>query len=160
MIFPTHIVAAGALISNEEGKILLVKNPKRGWEFPGGQVENGEDLFQAIKREVFEESGYNVEIKNLVGVYSNVKSYMGWDNVSFVPTKVIFDFIGTLVSGEARISDESEEVGWFDREEVLKMITVPSLLDRVKVMLNFNGKVVYKAYTTKPSYDVHLEQFI
>lgn len=57
MVFPTHIVAAGALVTNEKDEVLLVKNPHRGWEFPGGQVENGEDLIEGITREVFEESG-------------------------------------------------------------------------------------------------------
>ena len=52
MVFPTHIVAAGALVTNEKDQVLLVKNPHRGWEFPGGQIENGEDLIEGVTREV------------------------------------------------------------------------------------------------------------
>jgi len=64
-MFPTHIVAVGGLISNNEGNILLVKSPRRGWKFPGGQVEVGEDLMTALKREVEEESGFIVDVKQL-----------------------------------------------------------------------------------------------
>ena len=39
---PTHIVAAAGIVVNSNGEILLVKNNRRGWEFPGGQVEVGE----------------------------------------------------------------------------------------------------------------------
>ena len=79
MIFPTHIVAAGAMVTNEKDEVLLVKNPMRGWEFPGGQVENGEDLIQAVSREVKEEAGVDIKVISLAGVYSNTKSYLGWD---------------------------------------------------------------------------------
>lgn len=38
---PKHIVSAATIIINEQGEILLIKGPKRGWEMPGGQVEEG-----------------------------------------------------------------------------------------------------------------------
>jgi 8-oxo-dGTP diphosphatase len=41
---PKHIVSAAAIIQNDAGYILLIKGPKRGWEMPGGQVEEGEAL--------------------------------------------------------------------------------------------------------------------
>lgn len=36
MILPTHVVAAGGVIVNDKNEILLVKNPRKGWEYPGG----------------------------------------------------------------------------------------------------------------------------
>jgi 8-oxo-dGTP diphosphatase len=44
MNYPVHIVSVGGLIENSEGKILMVKSPDRGWEIPGGQVEEGKAL--------------------------------------------------------------------------------------------------------------------
>ena len=41
---PKHIVSAAATVLNEDGDILLVKAPERGWEIPGGQVEQGESM--------------------------------------------------------------------------------------------------------------------
>lgn len=156
MGFPTHIVAAGSLVTNEKGEVLLVKNPHRGWEFPGGQIENGEDLIQGVTREVFEESGIEIKVNRLAGVYSNTKSYLGWDDKTFVPTKVIFDFLATVIGGELKCSEESIEVGWFKKNIVLDMIKEPWLIDRARDMLDFNGEIVYRVYSSRP-YEIYKE---
>src|SRR5262245_52897012 len=106
---PQHIVAASALITNPEGKILLIKSPRRGWECPGGQVEEGETLIEALQREIREEAGVEATIGALVGVYSNIQP----------PTKVIFGFLGEWVSGDLTTSDESPETEWVNRSDVL-----------------------------------------
>lgn len=66
MIHPQHIVAVSGLISHPDGKILLIRGPRRGWEFPGGQVEEGENLIEALQREIQEESGVTASIGALV----------------------------------------------------------------------------------------------
>lgn len=157
MNFPTHIVAAGALVTNEKGEILLVNNPHRGWEFPGGQIENGEDLIEGITREVLEESGIEIKVDKLVGVYSNTKSYLGWDDKTIVPTKVIFDFLATAVGGTPKCSDESIEAGWFSKDKILNMIKEPWIIDRARDMLEFNGEVVYRVYSSRP-YEIYKER--
>lgn len=157
MNFPTHIVAAGALVTNEKGEVLLVNNPHRGWEFPGGQIENGEDLIEGITREVLEESGIEIKVDKLVGVYSNTKSYLGWDDKTIVPTKVIFDFLATAVGGTPKCSDESIEVGWFSKDKILNMIKEPWIIDRARDMLEFNGEVVYRVYSSRP-YEIYKER--
>src|SRR3989338_218357 len=82
MKHPLHIVAVGTLVENKRGQFLLVKTEWRGWEMPGGQVEKGEDVISALKREVIEESSIDIEIKKLAAVYSSVSK----------PPKVILDF--------------------------------------------------------------------
>lgn len=140
MTFPTHIVAASALISNPQGQILLVNHPRRGWEPPGGQIENGETLIDGLRREIFEETGVHAEIGSLVGIYSNIKP----------PSKVIFAFLGSWQTGDLQPSAESPELGWVDRDQVLTKITHAAIFERTSDMLNFGGQVIYRVYTTDP----------
>jgi len=72
MSWPTHIVACGGYVFNEKGDLLLIKTQHRGYDCTGGQVENGENLEEAVLREIFEESGVQAKIKCLCGIYSNV----------------------------------------------------------------------------------------
>ena len=44
---PKHIVSAATIVLNDQPEILLIKRPLRGWEVPGGQVEEGESLKEA-----------------------------------------------------------------------------------------------------------------
>jgi 8-oxo-dGTP diphosphatase len=53
MIFPTHIVAASGIVVNDKNEVLLVKNHRGEWTWTGGQVEIGENLIDAVKREIF-----------------------------------------------------------------------------------------------------------
>lgn len=146
---PKHIVAVSGLVTNSKGEVLLIRHPKRGWEMPGGQVEEGESLIEALQREILEESGAVTEIGALVGVYSNIK----------LPTKVIFAFLGTWVSGDLTTSSESLEVEWVARDEVLPRITHPAIYDRMRDLLSFSGKVTYCVYSTDP-YEVSNVQFV
>src|SRR5690242_1366197 len=113
MTDPRHIVAVCGLFTNTAGEVLLVKTPRRGWECPGGQVELGEELIAALIREVDEESGCEVEVERLVGVYSNIAP----------PEKVIFMFRGRHRSGAPCPSDETLEAGWFSVEQARERVT-------------------------------------
>ena len=60
----THFVSVAALVTNEAGEVLLIKSPNRGWEYLGGMVEPGESLERALYREIKEETGVYVAIKD------------------------------------------------------------------------------------------------
>lgn len=92
MEMPTHIVAVGGFVTNEKNEVLLVKSERRGWEFPGRQVEVGESLPQALMREIREESGVEAEVTEIVGIYSNTSKRPGWNGVKEIPTIVNVDF--------------------------------------------------------------------
>ena len=154
---PTHIVAAGGFVTNEQDEVLLVKTPRRGWEFPGGQVENGESLPQALIREIQEESGITAEIINIVGIYSNTSKRKGYDGVEEIPTIVNIDFICKYICGDLRTSNETTDVGWFAKQEALKLITYPKIIYRFNNMLNFDGK--FHCYAFKEPFEF-IEQLV
>lgn len=140
---PRHIVAVMGLVRDAAGRILLVKTERRGWEPPGGQVELGEGLLEALQRETLEESGCVVEVGRLVGVYSNTGT----------PEKVMFTFLCTYRSGELSPSAETAEVGWFTTDEALRLVTFPPQHDKLRDALTAGGAaggVVYRAYRSKP----------
>ena len=159
MNFPTHIVSAAGLIENDEGKILMIKSPDRGWEIPGGQVEIEETLTEALKREIKEESGIDIEIGNLTAVHSNIGIGVQHDGISSIPTIVSFGFTGKAVSGELTTSEESLEVGWFERGEVLDVICEDFTRDKVRCMFNYDGRVTYGVFSRNP-YVIHGVQYL
>ena len=122
---PTHLVSVAGLVTNEEGKILLVKSPWRGWEYPGGLIEPGETFQQALHREIWEEAGVEVEITGFVGICKNVDRDI-----------VNIDFTCRYVSGELTTSEESTEVIWATPEEAFELITFPLTKKRLQQMLS------------------------
>lgn len=160
MAFPTHIVAAAGYVFDKEGNILIIKTLNRGWDATGGQVEVGETLEEGVLREIMEESGIQAKVKCLCAVYSNVGTHTYYDGVTHVPTKVMFDFICEYESGECRTSEESSEVIWTPKEKVLDYISSPCLRYRFEKILNFDGKVTYASYVTRPEFQVLSERFI
>jgi 8-oxo-dGTP diphosphatase len=159
--FPTHIVAVDGIIENENNEILLVKNRNHGvYTVPGGQVEVGENLIEALKREIREEAGVEVEVGKLVCISSNTCTYQGYNGYGLIPTKVMFGFICKYIGGELQVSDETSETIWVQKEKVLDLITVPNLIKRFEAYLNFNGDIQYLEYITKPEYELKLELLI
>ncbi|MDN4606997.1 NUDIX hydrolase [Sporosarcina highlanderae] len=161
MQMPVHIVAAGGLVENSKGEILLVKERRGGhWVFPGGQVEVGENLMDGVIREVKEESGIDVIVSHLVGVYSNTATYEGHSGVKIVPTKVMFDFVCQPIGGALTTSDETSDSRWVNKEDVLDMVTAPALRTRYQAYLDYNGSVQYMDYITKPKFEIKMERTI
>lgn len=158
MQMPVHIVAVGGLVENHQDEILLVKDRRGGWVFPGGQVEVGENLMDGLVREIKEESGIDVLVLNLIGIYSNTSTYEGYNGVKTVPTKVMFDFVCKPVGGELSISDETSESKWVKKNEVLEMISAPALRIRYQSYLDFAGSVFYMEYVTKPQFELKLKR--
>jgi ADP-ribose pyrophosphatase len=152
MVMPTHIVAVGGLVENEQGDILLVKTQHDGWVFPGGQVEVRENLTDALIREIQEESGITCVVAHLIGMYSNTCTYKWHDGVTDVPTKLMLDFVCRPIGGSLQTSEETSEVCWVQKEKVLDLIHLPAIRTRYQAYLDFDGTIPYMEYVTKPDF--------
>lgn len=108
--------AVGAIIRDELGRVLLIRRGDgRGWSLPGGIMEPGERLIDSLVREVWEETGLEVEPMRLIGIYSDPEflhiTYPNGDQAQFVSTTMECRIVG----GQPRADgEESLEVGFFD----------------------------------------------
>lgn len=118
-------VGVGAVILNEDGRLFLAlrgpaaKNERGLWEFPGGSVEFGERLADALRREILEEYGVQIEVGDLLDVVDHLLPAEGQHWVS--PT-----FICRLISGEPTIREPGKcaAIGWFALDELPANLTV------------------------------------
>ena len=107
--------ATNAIIFNENGEVLLQKRADNGWwGLPGGGVDIGESVEHGAIREAWEETGLNVTVKRLVGIYSDPRAYniMSYPDGSLVQY-VTIAFECERQSGDLQISDESTDIGYF-----------------------------------------------
>jgi len=144
-----HTVVVGCLVRNESNNVLLIRHHKRGWEMPQGRVEEGENLIDALQREVREEAGVEIVPGPLGAV---------WSLISESPA-VIFTFLGNYRSGELLTSGDSEEAGWFSEAAALEKVSGSVMRERLKALLNYSGELVYRSYSIRP-YQVLTEQKI
>jgi 8-oxo-dGTP diphosphatase len=106
------IVGVGAVVV-KDGRAVIVKRanePYRGqWSIPGGRVEFGESLHDAVRREMREETGLEVAVGPLIEVFERMH-----------PTHhfVIIDYLCTCTGGTLCAGDDAEDVRWVTSEEL------------------------------------------
>ncbi|WP_181350312.1 NUDIX hydrolase [Thalassobacillus sp. CUG 92003] len=107
-----------AFITNERDDVLIVKNVGRNtWSLPGGAVENGETLDEAVIRETYEEAGVTIQPEDILSIN---EAFM-----SFSQHHALFiTFRGRVVSGEVSIQypEEISEVKWAPRQEAEELL--------------------------------------
>jgi ADP-ribose pyrophosphatase YjhB (NUDIX family) len=110
----TPLSVADTAVIDPEGKVLLIRRADDGlWALPGGACDNGETPAEAAAREVWEESGYQVEITRLLGVFDS--RLIGTQSSRHLYQLL---FAAVPVAGEARTSNETTEIGWFSWDTV------------------------------------------
>jgi 8-oxo-dGTP diphosphatase len=118
------IVGVGAVVWDGPERVLLVRRgqpPRLGeWSLPGGRVEGGETLREALAREVLEETGLAVRIGDLIDVVDLVER----DEAGAVATHfVLVDFSAHVESGVLRPGSDAADCGWFAPAEALQQVS-------------------------------------
>ena len=114
----TPFVGVGAVIVRDN-RVLLIRRgqpPLLGeWSLPGGVLECGETLREAVIREAREETGLAVDVGEMLGVYERV---IRAEDARVRYQYVLIDFLCRPVAGELKAGSDAAEVGWFSREEL------------------------------------------
>jgi 8-oxo-dGTP diphosphatase len=118
------VVAVGAIIEDDEGRILLVKHKKeRGgywqgkWICPGGGLEFGENIKEGVKREVKEETNLEVELITPLVPFDRIVKVDEVTNLHVI----YIDYIASLLGGELEAGSDVGEALWVEKESVSKM---------------------------------------
>jgi ADP-ribose pyrophosphatase YjhB (NUDIX family) len=125
-------VAVSAFVQDDAGRLLTIRRTDNDlYSIPGGQLELGETLSQAVVRELKEETGIDVEVTGLIGVYSNPQHVIAYDDGE-VRQEFSICFRAKPVGGQLRTSSESKEVLWVERDELERLNIHPSTRLRIE----------------------------
>lgn len=126
------VPAASGVVQTEAGGILLIRrSDNRLWSIPGGTMELGETIRQTAVREIKEETGLDVEVNRLIGIYSNPRHVIEFSDGE-VRQQFSVCFACRVVGGELATSAESLEVGFFLPEQIQHM----SIHDSIRLRIN------------------------
>ena len=118
--YPSHpITAVSGAVFNHEGRILLARRanpPARGkWSFPGGVVRLGESQEEALKREIREECGLEVEVGPVVSVTSKIVPN---DKGEIQYHYVLLDFLCRATKDVITVGSDALEARWVSVQEI------------------------------------------
>ena len=128
---PTFTIGVFAIIHDDDRRVLLCHRRDHDlWNLPGGALEHGEAPWDGVIREVREETGLEVEISRLAGVYSKPEA-----------DDLVFSFRCRRVGGEIALSDEADRVEFF-RADAFPPNTIPKQVERIADSFRDTGTVV------------------
>lgn len=112
------VVAVAAIVRDAFGRLLMIERTDNGlWAIPGGAQDIGETTRQAAVREVREETGIEVDVTGVVGIYSDPRHVIAYDDGE-VRQEFSIVFSAAPVGGELCTSSESQRVHWVEPAQV------------------------------------------
>lgn len=126
------VVAVAAVVRDAEGNVLLIERTDNGlWAAPGGAQDIGESVTDAVKREIREETGLEVEVTGISGIYSDPAHVIAYDDGE-VRQEFSLCFHARPTGGHLRASSESQRVHWVNPADVSDLRMHPSMRLRVE----------------------------
>jgi ADP-ribose pyrophosphatase YjhB (NUDIX family) len=117
-------------------KILLTRRSDNGrWCLPGGHMESGESVVETCIRETLEETGLEVRIIRLLGVYSSPHRLVEYSDGNRYQI-VALNFEAEPIGGTLSLSDETTDYGYFTPEEIWQMDVMETHVERLKDLLS------------------------
>jgi ADP-ribose pyrophosphatase YjhB (NUDIX family) len=120
-----------AVVVNEGGLLLVHRADNDLWALPGGGHEVGESIEDTVVREVKEETGMDVQVTGLVGLYTNPAHVMAYEDGE-VRQQFSLCFRARLLGGQLTNSPESKAVRWVPIAEVDVLNIHPSMRLRIQ----------------------------
>lgn len=134
-----QFVIVKALVINGEGKVLLARREREWhkeahnkWEFPGGKVDFGEEPVQTAIRETKEETGFDIEVIDLISKILSSK----WVSDEREAQQILICYVGNLIGGSACLDDHGvNKIEWFNPEEIFDLECLPGTKEFLKEYL-------------------------
>ncbi|SCL66951.1 NUDIX domain-containing protein [Micromonospora peucetia] len=129
---PNSIVpAVTVFVLDAQDRVLLIRRTDNGlWAIPGGAQDFGEYIAETAVRETKEESGIDVEVTGIVGIYTDPKHVMAYSDGE-VRQQFSICFRARYLGGDPTLSNESSEVRWVDRIDLGALPIHPSMRLRI-----------------------------
>ncbi len=125
-----------AVVGHDDGRILMIhKTDNDLWALPGGGHDIGESIRETVIREVREETGFEVDVTNIIGMYTNPNHVMAYDDGE-VRQQFSIAFGAKVIGGAPRTSDESKEVAWVSPNDLDTLEIHPSMRMRIQHYLD------------------------
>jgi ADP-ribose pyrophosphatase YjhB (NUDIX family) len=126
------VVAVTAFVQDDQGRILMIRRTDNDlYAIPGGGQEIGETITQTVVREVKEETGIDVEVTGLIGIYSDPGHIIAFADGE-VRQEFSICFRARPIGGALTTSSESKEVRWVARNQLDQLHIHPSIRLRVE----------------------------
>ncbi|MFN2269713.1 MAG: NUDIX hydrolase [Anaerolineae bacterium] len=126
-------IGAFSIIFDELDRVLLSHRRDLDlWNLPGGGVESGELPTEAVIRETKEETGLDVVIERLVGIYGKQHK-----------DELIFAFICRVVGGQLAPSDEADESRYF-QVSAIPSNTIPKQVERIHDAISGSAQTIFR----------------
>jgi 8-oxo-dGTP pyrophosphatase MutT (NUDIX family) len=125
------VVAVTVFVVDDQDRVLLIQRTDNGlWALPGGAQDFGEYIAETAVRETREETGVDIRVTGIVGIYTNPNHVIEYSNGE-VRQQFSICFRAEDLGGEPSTSDESSAVRWVARAELDTLDIHPSMRLRI-----------------------------